>query len=543
MKFNSERAAYYKSEKPGPRETARYKWAADNLSGRKILDISRSNGYGSHDNISRRKILDIGCSNGYGSQFLGDVEYHGFDYDQEILDVAKIEYPDGNYKRMDLEKDKITEYYDTIIAFEVLEHLDNCFELAQELKEHCDVLLLSVPYMEPKGFWGPHHKHHQLNKNHFKEFSFFYMTENGDILKAPNGHVINLLLMKWEKGKKYETVTAMISTKNRYFSTLPLAITSIANQTRLPEKLIIYDDGEHRDLRTDPTYHMIFKLLNAKDIEWYFLFAEGKGQVANHQKCIDTATTTFIWRVDDDNLPESNVLETLLKYATDDVGAIGGLVLNQNLNLTPDPKASNKMEDVYAKNRQWSYPVEHFKYDEVDHLYSTFLYRVDAAQHGYCKELSIVGHREETIFTYEMKLNGWKILLTPECITWHFQSPNGGIRDNTREEMWIADEAVFQKKLKSWKTSINEPYCIVLNNGLGDHYCFRSIIEDVKKKYKNLVLAVCYPDVFDDCDITLISIEEAKRYGDLDKWDVYKFMSRNQWKSSIVDAYKKMYKI
>jgi hypothetical protein len=53
-----------------------------------------------------------------------------------------------------------------------------------------------------------------------------------------------------------------------------------------PKNIIIYDDGEHKDLRNDPLYSHIFNLIHYYGIEWFFEFGERKGQVLNHIKLI-----------------------------------------------------------------------------------------------------------------------------------------------------------------------------------------------------------------------------------------------------------------
>jgi glycosyltransferase involved in cell wall biosynthesis len=223
-------------------------------------------------------------------------------------------------------------------------------------------------------------------------------------------------------------ITATISTRNRYFTTLPLCLISIANQTKAPDELIIFDDGEHRDLREEPTYQNIFSHLSKRKIDWHVEFGSGEGQVKNHQRAIEMAKHELIFRCDDDNVLEANVLETLFGELGSKTGAIAGLVLDPKSDLRPNRLASSKMEDIFiGLNEQW-FPHEKPSIKSVDHLYSTFLFRKEAAGHGYEMGLSPKGFREETIFTYEMKRKGWGLLITPHCVTWHYQSPTGGIR-------------------------------------------------------------------------------------------------------------------
>ena len=181
---NYERAVFLKGDPVYPREATRYLWANRNLLG--------------------KNILEIGCSTGYGSQFLpNDVNYLGLDYDPIIIGVANEQgwgkgasfiYSDINVFPL--------QQYDTIIAFEFIEHIDNGLEIAQKLKQHCKRLLLTTPHNEPVGFWGEHHKLHGLNESHFPNFKYNYINEHGYIsetLPAINEqNKFNLMIMSWD---------------------------------------------------------------------------------------------------------------------------------------------------------------------------------------------------------------------------------------------------------------------------------------------------------------------------------------------------------
>lgn len=334
-------------------------------------------------------------------------------------------------------------------------------------------------------------------------------------------------------------ITCEISTKDRYFTTLPICITSIANQTYKPKKILIFDDGEQKDLRQDGLYSSIFALLYSKGIDFEIIFGQRKGQVYNHQMAIQVAKTEWIWRVDDDDFPEPNVLEILVKNIKDDVGAVSGLILDPSVPPININIASGKIEDVFSRpNIQW---CRFSGVKEVDHMNNSFLFRKAAAKHGYCMELSPVGHREETMFTYEIKLAGYKLLIDPEAIIWHLRSPVGGIRSYDQAFFWEHDERIFQRKLIEYGVGSKIDKLIVLDSGLGDHYAFKMMLPELKKKYSNLTLAVCYPDVFEDEGVKLISIAEAQLIEkDMDKHNVYKFMMDNHWSEHLVDAYRRM---
>jgi glycosyltransferase involved in cell wall biosynthesis len=180
---NYERAVFFKDDPVFPRETQRYEWAAQNL-----LPGS---------------VLEIGCSTGYGYQFLNSPAYIGLDYDPIIIDVAKKQSwsDSASFYYADINKYDLG-LYSTIIAFEVVEHLDNGLEVVERLKKHCKRLLITVPHNEPKGFWGEHHKLHGLTEKDFPGFKFAYINHNGDIAdvmqEVTPANPSNLMICRWD---------------------------------------------------------------------------------------------------------------------------------------------------------------------------------------------------------------------------------------------------------------------------------------------------------------------------------------------------------
>ena len=181
---NYERAVFLKGDPVYPREATRYLWANRNLLG--------------------KNILEIGCSTGYGSQFLpNDIKYLGLDYDPVIIQVAQEQQWNENISFVSADINIYPlQQYDTIIAFELIEHLNNGLEIAQKLKNHCKRLLLTTPHNEPVGFWGEHHKLHGLNESHFQGFKFNYINEHGFISELPapinDQNKCNLMIMSFD---------------------------------------------------------------------------------------------------------------------------------------------------------------------------------------------------------------------------------------------------------------------------------------------------------------------------------------------------------
>ena len=244
-------------------------------------------------------------------------------------------------------------------------------------------------------------------------------------------------------------VTASISTRGRYETTLPLAIASVAQQTRPPKALFIFDDGAKEDLRKRSVYSNLFNYLERRGIAWRVFFGRGEGQVHNHNKAIELAETSWIWRLDDDNYAEATVLEKLMLNAHRDVGAIGGLVLDPHfVDRLPLDVTTNLIKDVRTMpNIQW---FLHEGLKEVEHLYSTFVFRREAGRGCYDLECSPACHREETIFSYRMKRAGWRLLVDPSAVTWHFRDGVGGIRSFDDKSFWDRDEVRFDAHMREW---------------------------------------------------------------------------------------------
>lgn len=177
---NFERHVNLAGEEVPAREAARYKWAAERALG--------------------GSILEIGCSSGFGSQFFHPVaDYIGVDYDKEIINVARMEFQKSNRK---FEWADINTYelgqYDTIVAFEVIEHLDNGLEIVEKLKKHCTTLLISVPYKEPPGYWGEHHRLHMLDESDLPGFKYTFCDEHGNLADKPiENSPFNLMLCEY----------------------------------------------------------------------------------------------------------------------------------------------------------------------------------------------------------------------------------------------------------------------------------------------------------------------------------------------------------
>ena len=339
-----------------------------------------------------------------------------------------------------------------------------------------------------------------------------------------NGNMINYRDLGrtneiWERKR----VLCSISTRGRYHTTLPLAIQAVINQTRPVDKLVIFDDNdEAKDVREDPVYKNLFAILNGKGIIWEWLFAGKKGPHHNHQIANEMGFE-WVWRVDDDAIPEPQVLETLLSYTAEDVGAVGGAILMPGRPFDTS-KSTGLLDNIDSEpNIQWS-EIRHLT--EVDHLHCSFLYRAGVCD--YNLGLSRVGHREETMFSYSLKKKGYRNIVVPGATTWHLKSEEGGIRIEKDPGLYAHDEQIFQNFLKFKDNTV-----VVLNGGMGDHIVFTHVLPELK----NPVVFGCYPEI-----VPGESIASAKQMlGDIEPYSVYKKMNKWGWKGSLESAYRKMY--
>jgi len=319
-------------------------------------------------------------------------------------------------------------------------------------------------------------------------------------------------------------VLCSIATRGRYHSTLPLVLQAVINQTWLPNKIVIFDDNdEPQDMRSNFIYGHLFDQMNIKGIEWEWRYATKRGQHFIHQEA-NTMGYDWVWRVDDDCIPEPTVLQSLYSHATqiENVGAVGGsIITGKPVNAS---KSTGRIENINNEpNIQWDF-IKGTR--EVMHLHCSFLYR--AGVHDFNLGLSRVAHREETLFTYGLYLKGYKVLTAPYATSWHMKNPEGGIRAETKREMFDHDEQIFRNFI-----SYSGRPIVVLNCGLGDHIVFSKILPELD----NPVVFTCYPEI-----IAGRSIAEAQHlFGDLDQWNIYKKMDQWKWTDSLENAYRKLY--
>lgn len=184
-----ERPVNGRNDVPARHEDARMKWMRERVTG--------------------SRMFDLGCSSGFALKYLRDIpelKYVGVDYDRRIVEFAIKEFGDlGKFINDKVDANFLKAWdsknFDTVMIFELLEHLEDGREMAQMLREQFSHVLASSPYNEPPGFWGPHHKLHRLFPEDFPGYVVKYLNvDTCEITDKPDeDNAPTLMLLEWRK--------------------------------------------------------------------------------------------------------------------------------------------------------------------------------------------------------------------------------------------------------------------------------------------------------------------------------------------------------
>lgn len=258
---------------------------------------------------------------------------------------------------------------------------------------------------------------------------------------------------------------------------LACLLTSLLSQTYRNWDISIQVDDADEGILNDHLVMSLIKRIEHEGHLWRMIRGMRQGPHMSHQRnlqsVLDNKSHKLICRIDDDIYVKPDFLEKLIEPFLQDsaceVGAVGGVYLNPARSDAEQMAPANFREDLnYAgkiePNVPWPYTClypEGTKPRSVEHLYSSFLYRTEIAQAigGYCKLFSQIGHREESDFSYRFCLAGYKLLIHPEAIGYHFYAPGSGIRSNDikeKEALANTDHKIYMKRLARWRVQLQE---------------------------------------------------------------------------------------
>ena len=351
-------------------------------------------------------------------------------------------------------------------------------------------------------------------------------------------------------------VLCNVNTRQRWGSTLPLTLQSILSQSRLPDEFLLIDDSPPEG-RPDMWRHPVLgPLISTMQSKMKVKIINGPGRGPHH--CHEFARTSeqakeLVWRVDDDECPEPDVLARLEKHIEhnplDRIGAAAGLVLGPNPGA--NPLASSRVEDLrWCKNIQWYRWPKNAKgfYPQVDvgHLHSSYLYRKDAA--SFPMNLSPVGHTEETQHTMRIKLAGFRLLVDTGITTWHYRQSDGGIRSQQGD--YDGDRKQFDDWCDSIGIKFRRRVPIWAGQGWGDCFALLQAMPDIIKHHRDaeFIQVFVRPELLDQFKslaggvVTVDPLPNWQLWNFQGEFNVYCWMGNHpNFKGNLVAAYRQMY--
>lgn len=138
------------------------------------------------------KLLDIACGTGYGSEILRSANNNviGMDISENAISYAKKNFP-GRYETGDIQNLQFSDnYFDGIVCFETIEHVDDddkaIIELKRVLKVN-GVLIISIPLHHPDTIYHKkiydYESARKLLEKHFKTVEIYFQQGDGSIIK------------------------------------------------------------------------------------------------------------------------------------------------------------------------------------------------------------------------------------------------------------------------------------------------------------------------------------------------------------------------
>lgn len=248
-----------------------------------------------------------------------------------------------------------------------------------------------------------------------------------------------------------DEITVLVTTCDRYQTLLPLCLLSIVNQTYKPNRIVLVDDNLNKEFYNHEILRNVLTVMKYRNIEFQYLYGESKGCSYALQRGLDVIDSGWILKVDDDNILEPNVIELYVQNISEEIGAMGGLILDNKSFLRKQEFQSiyNQIGDLYSKINIQMVANQTPEIKEVEHIYSNYFFRKDVAP-DQCLKLTPSCHREDTIFTHEIFRKGYRLIVIPQSKTYHMNYDDT-VGDNKHGKSNMNNnEFVFIEKLKEW---------------------------------------------------------------------------------------------
>lgn len=245
-------------------------------------------------------------------------------------------------------------------------------------------------------------------------------------------------------------ITVLLTTCDRYDTSLPLCLLSILNQTRKPDRIVIVDDSVNNKFYNNAQIKQLLVVAKYKNISIDYYLGDKKGAVPALQRGYEKIKDGWVLKVDDDHILNSDIIELYESNITDEIGAMGCIIID-NFAFTrkeTDVKMSSKMEDFFSHFNVQMVLHQSEEPKEVEHIYSSYFFRKEALD-KFPVEIQPSSIREETIVTYSIFRKNYKLLVFPKGEIYHLHNNDGNKKWG--DEHVYKNQLTFIEKLKEWK--------------------------------------------------------------------------------------------
>lgn len=259
--------------------------------------------------------------------------------------------------------------------------------------------------------------------------------------------------------KMKNKITVLLTTCDRYETTLPLCLMSIFNQSRKPDRIVLVDDSPKKKFYDFQTLRSMITLFGNKGICFDYYHGSCKGQTHALQLGIEKILDGWVLKMDDDNVLEHDVIELFEKNIKKNVGAISGVFIDKrSQHLSEDSKKEsfipkngyyNCIEDVFSYVNIQLIHKQSKNIKKVQHLHSLYFFRRDLIGE-YCLELAPSSMREDTIMTHEMFMKGYDLLVIPSAVIHHLVYDQNSGNRKWAEQHIKKNTFFFISKIKEW---------------------------------------------------------------------------------------------
>lgn len=247
-------------------------------------------------------------------------------------------------------------------------------------------------------------------------------------------------------------VTVLVTTCDRYDTTLPLCLMSIINQTYKPDRVVLVDDNKEKKFYEYEILRNILLLCKYKEIKFDYYYGHSKGCTHALDLGLQKIEDGWILKVDDDNVLEPNVIELYVNNISDEVGVMGGLIIDDKSlerSLNDEKLIYNRLCNIYSDLNIQMISNQSNTIKEVEHVYSNYFFRKNN-EISHDLRLTPSSHREETIFTYQYFIKGYKLIVIPESKTYHLNYNRTTGNNRHSKESSNNNEFIFIERLKEW---------------------------------------------------------------------------------------------